>query len=39
MSIEYKNSDFLLKLTIILKTLSIVNKYDAFLDALTTPDF
>ncbi len=40
MSIEYKNSDFLLKLDDYSeKTLSIVNKYDAFLDALTTPDF
>lgn len=40
MSIEYKNSDFLLRLNDYSeKPLSIVNKYDAFLDALTTPDF
>jgi type III restriction enzyme len=40
MSIEYKNSDFLLRLNDYSgKTLSIVNKYDAFLDALTTTDF
>lgn len=40
MSIEYKNSDFVLKIADHSeKTLSIVNKYDAFLDALTTADF
>ncbi|MDO9464028.1 MAG: DEAD/DEAH box helicase family protein [bacterium] len=40
MSIEYKNSDFVLRLDDSSeKTLSIVNKYDAFLDALTTAEF
>ncbi len=40
MSIEYKNSDFILQLDDdSLKALSIVNKYDAFLEALTTVDF
>src|SRR4030067_2517065 len=40
MSIEYKNNDFLLTIDDYSeKTLSVVNKYDAFLDALTTPDF
>jgi len=40
MSIEYKNDDFILKIDdFSSKTLSIVNKYDAFLDALTTADF
>jgi type III restriction enzyme len=40
MSIEYKNADFILKIDdYSSKTLSVVNKYDAFLDALTTSDF
>lgn len=40
MSIEYKNSDFILQLDdYSSKALSIVNKYDAFLEALTTADF
>jgi len=40
MSIEYKNDDFILQVDdFSAKTLSIVNKYDAFLDALTTADF
>ena len=40
MSIEYKNSDFILKIDDdSSKVLSIVNKYDAFLEALTTSDF
>lgn len=40
MSIEYKNSDFVLQIDdLSSKTLSVVNKYDAFLDALTTPNF
>ncbi len=40
MSIEYKNDDFILQIDdYSSKTLSIVNKYDAFLDALTTVDF
>jgi type III restriction enzyme len=40
MSIEYKNSDFILSIDDHSeKVLSIVNKYDAFLDALTTSDF
>lgn len=40
MSIEYKNSDFILQIDDnSSKAASIVNKYDAFLDALTTADF
>lgn len=40
MSIEYKNSDFILKIDdSSQKVMSIVNKYDAFLEALTTADF
>lgn len=40
MSIEYKNSDFVLQIDdFSAKTLAIVNKYDAFLDAFTTADF
>lgn len=40
MSIEYKNDDFILQIDdFSSKTLSMVNKYDAFLDALTTADF
>jgi len=40
MSIEYKNSDFILQIDDDSpKVLSIVNKYDAFLEALTTADF
>jgi len=40
MSIEYKNDDFILQLDdFSSKTLSVVNKYDAFLDALTTFNF
>jgi type III restriction enzyme len=40
MSIEYKNDDFILQIDdFSSKTLSVVNKYDAFLDALTTVDF
>ncbi len=40
MSIEYKNSDFLLSIDDNTeKTLSVVNKYDAFLDAFTTTKF
>lgn len=40
MSIEYKNNDFILKIDDYSeRTLSVVNKYDAFLDALTTSDF
>jgi len=40
MSIEYKNSDFILQIDDYSpEVLSIVNKYDAFLDALTTADF
>jgi len=40
MSIEYKNDDFILQINdFSSKTLSIVNKCDAFLDALTTADF
>jgi len=40
MSIEYKNSDFILKIDdYSQKVMSIVNKYDAFLEALTTADF
>jgi type III restriction enzyme len=40
MSIEYKNDDFIVQIDdFSIKTLSIVNKYDAFLDALTTADF
>lgn len=40
MSVVYKNDDFLLRIDDNSeRVLSIVNKYDAFLDALTTPDF
>ncbi|MFP4462159.1 MAG: DEAD/DEAH box helicase [Thermotogota bacterium] len=40
MSIEYKNSDYILEIDdLSSKTLSVVNKYDAFLEALTTSDF
>lgn len=40
MSIEYKNSDFVLSIDDNTeKTLSIVHKYDAFLDAFTTAKF
>jgi type III restriction enzyme len=40
MSLKYKNDDFLLRTDDYSeKVLSIVNKYDAFLDALTTTDF
>ncbi len=40
MSIEYKNSDFVLSIDDNTeKTLSVVNKYDAFLDAFTTSKF
>ena len=40
MSIEYKNNDFILKIDDSSeKTLAVVNKYNAFLDALTTADF
>jgi len=40
MSLEYKNSDFVLSLDVSDKeVMAIVNKYDAFLDAITTPDF
>jgi len=40
MSIKYKNQDFILQINDNSpETLSIVNKYDAFLEALTTPDF
>jgi len=40
MSIEYKNADFILQIDdFSSKTLSVINKYDAFLDALTTADF
>ena len=41
MSIEYKNNDFILQIDDEFSSteLSIVNKYDAFLDALTTADF
>ena len=40
MSIEYRNSDFILQNDDdSTESLSIVNKYDAFLDALTTTDF
>jgi len=40
MSIEYKNDDFILQIDdFSSKTLSVVNKYDAFLEALTTADF
>ena len=40
MSIEYKNSDFLLSIDDNTeKTLSVVHKYDAFLDAFTTAKF
>ena len=40
MSIEYKNSDFILQIDDdSSKVLSIINKYDAFLEALTTADF
>jgi type III restriction enzyme len=40
MSIEYKNNDFILQIDdFSSKKLSVVNKYDAFLEALTTADF
>lgn len=40
MSIEYKNADYILQIDdSSSKTLAVVNKYDAFLDALTTADF
>ena len=40
MSIEYKNSDFILQIDdYSQEVLSVVNKYDAFLDALTTSNF
>ncbi|MDO9567569.1 MAG: DEAD/DEAH box helicase family protein [Candidatus Desulfaltia sp.] len=40
MSLKYKNDDFLLRTDDYSeKVLSVVNKYDAFLDALTTADF
>lgn len=40
MSYSYKNDDFLLQIDDgSEKTLAIVHKYDAFLDALTTPNF
>jgi type III restriction enzyme len=40
MSIEHKNSDYILQLDDYSSdTLSVVNKYDTFLDALTTFDF
>jgi type III restriction enzyme len=40
MSIEYKNDDFLLQLEDNSpEVLSVINKYDSFLDALTTSDF
>ena len=40
MSLKYKNDDFLLRTDgYSEKVLSIANKYDAFLDALTTADF
>lgn len=40
MSIEYKNNDFLLSIDDNTeKTLSVVHKYDAFLDAFTTAKF
>jgi type III restriction enzyme len=40
MSIEYKNADYILEIDdFSSKTLAVVNKYDAFLDALTTADF
>ena len=40
MSLKYKNDDFLFRTDDYSeKVLSIVNKYDAFLDALTTADF
>jgi len=40
MSIEYKNSDFILQIDDLSpEVLSVVNKYDAFLEALTTADF
>lgn len=41
MSIEYKNNDFILQIDdeFLSRDLSIVNKYDAFLEALTTADF
>lgn len=40
MSIEYKNKDFILTIDDASeKTLSVVNKYDAFLEAFTTAEF
>jgi len=40
MSIAYKNTDYILQIDdSSSKTLALVNKYDAFLDALTTADF
>jgi len=40
MSIEYKNSDFILQMDDFSpEVLSVINKYDAFLEALTTADF
>ena len=40
MSIEYKNSNFILQINEdSSKAFSIVNKYDAFLETLTTADF
>jgi len=40
MSIEYKNADFILEMNdFSSRTLSVINKYDAFLDALTTAEF
>ncbi len=40
MSITYRNDDFVLKINDDSeKVLQIVNKYDAFLDAITTPEF
>ena len=40
MSIEYKNSDYVLRIgDDAPKTLAVVNRYEAFLEALTTADF
>ena len=41
MSIEYKNNDFILQIDdeLLSRELSIVNKYDAFREALTSADF
>ncbi len=40
MSLEYKNSDFVLRLDDSDQdVMAVVNKYDAFLEAITTPDF